>query len=199
MKTRIIIIIAVALFGSILGTRQLGSVGRSLAGRKGKTGLSASGQLDSEALKDLIEEKAMELNSSISAFNLELVEVKSSLAAKDVQIEILKKDLKGAKTKVEANEQLINQQRCETGTVHNIYGNRNYYHGRRITVNFYPPFAGTPKVMLAHAKMDVYNDRNLRMTLGAEDITRSGFKINANPWANTNIEEWSILWMACYV
>ena len=51
----------------------------------------ASGQLDSEALKDLVEEKAMVLKSSLSALNLELVEVKSSLAAKDSQIEILKK------------------------------------------------------------------------------------------------------------
>ena len=63
-------------------------------------------------------------------------------------------------------------------------------------VSFSQPFSRTPKVFVAIKLLDSSKDANLRIDTNARDITRYGFRLKVNTWADTKIYAVSTSWLA---
>ncbi|XP_070197763.1 uncharacterized protein [Littorina saxatilis] len=117
-----------------------------------------------------------------------------------------KKTLEGVKRDVQKNhhtsEELghrVNAMRCETGVV-TMYTPANHfaYRGDQY-ITFSKSFANKPAVITSHCLIDSDGGVNLRMTMVVYALSARGFKLEAKPWADTYIFQWTVCWMACLV
>jgi hypothetical protein len=63
-------------------------------------------------------------------------------------------------------------------------------------VSFDRPFWTPPVVQVALVGLDVSKDDNLRIRVGARDITVAGFTLFAETWLNTKIWAVEVSWLA---
>lgn len=66
----------------------------------------------------------------------------------------------------------------------------------RAAVRFVTPFAGPPAVQLSIAMIDADSSKNLRLELGTEDVTCTGFTAVAHTWSDTRIGRLQVNWTA---
>lgn len=69
----------------------------------------------------------------------------------------------------------------------------------RVHINFARPFASTPWVSLGMSEVDEYNTANLRIVLGVDAVSTSGFDAHAYEWGDTNVVSVTAFWVACNV
>ncbi|PVD27998.1 hypothetical protein C0Q70_10575 [Pomacea canaliculata] len=67
----------------------------------------------------------------------------------------------------------------------------------RVHINFARPFASTPWVSLGMSEVDEYNTANLRIVLGVDAVSTSGFDAHAYEWGDTNVVSVTAFWVAC--
>lgn len=63
-------------------------------------------------------------------------------------------------------------------------------------VKFATPFDKEPKVFLAISLLDMDSARNLRINTFADDVSADGFTWHANAWADTNLYQTGLDWIA---
>ncbi|XP_025098386.1 uncharacterized protein LOC112566421 [Pomacea canaliculata] len=108
------------------------------------------------------------------------------------------------KNQVTALENQLRAKRCESGTVQlyphaqppqQVSGETRRPH--TVHVNFDLPFPTQPWVVVAITRLDVDNRFNVRINVGADAISTSGFDARAYEWADTNTFSVSVVWVAC--
>ncbi len=63
-------------------------------------------------------------------------------------------------------------------------------------ISFNNSFNRVPRISLALEKLDSSKDANLRIDLSVGQVTRNGFTINVNTWADTKIYAVGVAWIA---
>ena len=63
-------------------------------------------------------------------------------------------------------------------------------------ISFNRPFAFNPRIVLSIKLLDASNGANLRIDTNFSNVSRSGFLLSVNTWADTKIYAISVFWIA---
>ncbi|XP_028412127.1 uncharacterized protein LOC114534853 [Dendronephthya gigantea] len=82
---------------------------------------------------------------------------------------------------------------CDTEEAQDCFGR----HGQAVPVKFEKPFPEIPKVIISLTMLDTHKDRNVRIRVLAQKVTKEGFEAVFRPWDDSVIFQLGVSWMAC--
>ncbi|XP_060581676.1 uncharacterized protein LOC132738232 [Ruditapes philippinarum] len=84
---------------------------------------------------------------------------------------------------------------CQSGLVHHWHTSSPF--PITFTITFKKPFTNTPAFTMGASLLDFEQNRNLRLILTVEELSKEQAKVHAKIWADTVIHAAGFHWMAC--